>query len=102
MKATIKYDLSKIMKTAWTIFKGNTPYSYSFAAALSRAWYVAKAEKAYEAEQERIARAIEERKAREARITDADREAAKAAMKAAMVAGCLKYYTEATNRYYGD
>ena len=67
MKATIKYDLSKIMKTAWTIFKGNTPYSYSFAAALSRAWYVAKA-----------------------------------AMKAAMVAGCLKYYTEATNRYYGD
>lgn len=38
MTTTSKYNKSQIMKRAWNIYKGNNPYSYSFSAALRRAW----------------------------------------------------------------
>ena len=40
MKAQV--NKSKLMKRAWNIYKGNNPYSYSFSAALRRAWAVEK------------------------------------------------------------
>ena len=43
MKTMSKYNKSQIMKRAWNIYKGNNPYSYSFSAALRRAWEVEKA-----------------------------------------------------------
>ena len=45
MKTTI--SKSKVMKRAWQIARGNNPYSYSFSAALTRAWEVEKAEIVY-------------------------------------------------------
>ena len=36
-------DKSKVMRRAWNIFRGNNPYSWSFSAALRRAWEVEKA-----------------------------------------------------------
>lgn len=33
---------SRLMKRAWAIYKGVNPYSYSFSAALRRAWEVGK------------------------------------------------------------
>lgn len=55
MKATSKYNKSEVMKRAWTIFKGNTPYSYSFSAALRRAWEVEKANAEYMERKARMA-----------------------------------------------
>lgn len=40
---------SKVMTRAWNIFRGNNPFSYSFSAALRRAWEVEKATIIYEA-----------------------------------------------------
>lgn len=45
-------DKSKVMKRAWNIFRGNTPFSYSFSAALRRAWEVEKANIEYTAKKE--------------------------------------------------
>lgn len=48
MRTTI--NKSKVMKRAWNIFRGNNPYSYSFSAALNRAWIVEKESIRFEAE----------------------------------------------------
>lgn len=50
-----RINKSEVMKRAWKIFRGKNPYSYSFSAALRRAWFVEK-ENA-RAEIERIERA---------------------------------------------
>ena len=44
---------SRLMKMAWTIYKCVNPYSYSFSAALRRAWEVEKATLEYETREER-------------------------------------------------
>jgi hypothetical protein len=38
----MRINKSEVMKRAWKIFKGKNPYSYSFSAALRRAWFVEK------------------------------------------------------------
>lgn len=48
----IGIDKSKVMKRAWSIFRSNTPFSYSFPAALRRAWEVEKANIEYTAKKE--------------------------------------------------
>ncbi len=48
MKPTI--NKSRLMKRAWNIFRGHNPYSYSFSAALRRAWEVEKENVRHEAE----------------------------------------------------
>lgn len=48
----IGIDKRKVMKRAWNIFRGNTPFSYSFSAALRRAWEVEKADIEYTAKKE--------------------------------------------------
>ena len=95
MTPTSKYNKSAVMKRAWAIFKGNTPYSYSFSAALRRAWEVEKATLEY--------------KAREARKTaiDADNAAARAkrtsVANVSWMAGAAAYYSNARpGQYIGD
>lgn len=46
---------SKLMKRAWTIYRGVNPSSYSFSAALRRAWEAEKATLEYEAREARKA-----------------------------------------------
>ena len=50
-----RINKSEVMQRAWKLFRGKNPYSYSFSAALRRAWFVEK-ENA-RAEIERIERA---------------------------------------------
>jgi hypothetical protein len=92
MKTTSKYNKSQIMKRAWNIYKGNNPYSYSFSAALRRAWEVEKAMIKYN-----------EREAKRAAI-EAENAAAKAKrISNAWTIGCLDYYQNARpGQYFGD
>ena len=95
MIATTKYNKSQIMKRAWAIYKGNNPYSYSFSAALRRAWFVEKETLRYEAEKaERIA-AEAKRSVRE--------PALKTELSEAYVRGAIEYYSNALRgTYFGD
>ncbi|MGN0044628.1 hypothetical protein [Alistipes indistinctus] len=92
MKTTSKYNKSQIRKRAWNIYKGNNPYSYSFSAALRRAWEVEKAMIKYN-----------EREAKRAAI-EAENAAAKAKrISNAWTIGCLDYYQNARpGQYFGD
>lgn len=87
MKAQI--NKSKLMKRAWTIFKGNNPYSDSFSESLRRAWFVEKEALAYA-----------ERKAAEA-VKEIRRTDFRGSKGESFIAGCLEYYNN-DNRYYGD
>lgn len=72
MKTMSKYNKSQIMKRAWNIYKGNNPYSYSFSAALRRAWEVEKAMIEYnEREAKRAAIETENAAAKTVRISNA-------------------------------
>lgn len=83
---TTTINKSRVMNRAWAIFKGNTPYSYSFSVALRRSWEIEKANAEYL-----------ERKARMAAfegITDTCGQ---------MMAGCSEYYNNAQRgQYFGD
>ena len=83
---------SRLMKRAWAIYKGVNPYSYSFSAALRRAWEVEKATIEYN-----------EREAKRAAI-EAENTAAKAKrISNAWTIGCLDYYQNARpGQYFGD
>lgn len=86
MKPTTNYDKSRVMKRAWSIYKGNTPYSYSFSAALRRAWEVEKADAEYA-----------ERKARMAAFEGVS------GFSGVSMTGCADYYNNARNgQYMGD
>ena len=86
---------SRLMRRAWAIYKGINPYSYSFSAALRRAWEVEKATIEYEA-----------REARKAAI-EAENSAARAKrtgnVDASWMAGAAAYYGNARpGQYFGD
>lgn len=96
MKATI--NKSQLMKRAWNIFRGNNPYSYSFSAALRRAWEIEKANIAYEAK-----KATEE--AERARIAayQAERRNNPIEVSESFMAGCAAYYANSRpGQYMGD
>lgn len=83
------------MRRAWAIYKGNNPYSYSFSAALRRAWEVEKATLEYEA-----------REARKAAI-EAENSTARAKrtgnVNASWMSGAAAYYSNARpGQYFGD
>jgi hypothetical protein len=83
-----RINKSEVMKRAWKIFRGRNPYSYSFSAALRRAWEVEKANAA-------------------CRVREAQKESAKTAyrpvLSAAFEAGCAAYYRNAVQgQYFGD
>lgn len=85
---------SRLMKRAWAIYKGVNPYSYSFSAALRRAWEVEKATLEYEAREARKTAIKAENAARSTRIGNAS---------AAWVAGAAAYYSNARpGQYFGD
>ena len=92
MKTMSKYNKSQIMKRAWNIDTGNNPYSYSFSAALRRAWEVEKAMIEYnEREAKRAAIETENAAAKTVRISNA------------WTIGCLNYYQNARlDQYFGD
>lgn len=109
MKPT--YNKIRIMTLAWRIYRGRTPYSYSFSAALSRAWYVEKETARYEAEQaaREAARAerLEREKAmaaRRASMSEAERAAEEQARTESRDRWCNEYYNGADSRgrYFGD
>lgn len=86
---------SRLMKRAWAIYRGVNPYSYSFSAALRRAWEVERATLEYEA-----------REARKAAI-EAENSAARAKrtgnVNASWMAGAAAYYSNARpGQYFGD
>ena len=83
---------SRLMKRAWAIYKGVNPYSYSFSAALRRAWEVEKAMIEYnEREAKRAAIEAENAAAKTVRISNA------------WTIGCLDYYQNARpGQYFGD
>lgn len=86
MKAQI--NKSEVMKRAWKIFRGNNPYSYSFSAALCRAWEVEKSNAAYQ-----------ERKAQK----DSAKTDYRQVLSASFEAGCAAYYRNAVQgQYFGD
>ena len=74
------------MKRAWNIYKGNNPYSYSFSAALRRAWEVEKAMIEYN-----------EREAKRAAI-----KAKNAAAKAVRTSNADTYWTTGAIAYYSN
>ncbi len=85
---------SRLMKRAWAIYKGVNPYSYSFSAALRRAWEVEKAALEYEAREARKTAIEAENAARSTRIGNAS---------AAWVAGAAAHYSNARpGQYFGD
>jgi len=85
---------SRLMKRAWAIYKGVNPYSYSFSAALRRAWEVEKATLEYEAREARKTAIEAENAARSTRIGNAS---------AAWVAGAAAHYSNARpGQYFGD
>lgn len=94
-------DKSEIMKRAWRIFRGNNPYSYSFSDALRRAWFVAKANIAYEVKQAEIAA---EKARLDAYHASDEYKAYKASgMSADFMAGCAASYSNApAGTYFGD
>jgi hypothetical protein len=86
---------SRLMKRAWTIYKGVNPYSYSFSVALRRAWEVERATLEYEV-----------RVARKAAI-EAENAAARAKQTSvtnvSWMAGAAAYYSNARpGQYFGD
>lgn len=86
---------SRLMRRAWAIYKSVNPYSYSFSAALRRAWEVEKATLEYEA-----------REARKAAI-EAENSAARAKrtgnVNASWMTGAAAYYSNARpGQYFGD
>jgi len=96
MKATI--NKSNLMKRAWNIFRGNNPYSYSFSAALRRAWEVEKETIAYM--ERKAAEAAEA--ARWAAIR-AERRSNPVEVSDSLMAGCAEYYRNAPRgTYFGD
>ena len=83
-----RINKSEVMKRAWKIFRGRNPYSYSFSAALRRAWVVEKANAEYAA--------------REAR-KETVKSAYSPVMSAEFEAGCTAYYRNAVQgQYFGD
>ena len=85
---------SRLMKRAWAIYKGVNPNSYSFSAALRRAWEVEKATLEYEAREARKTAIEAENAARSTRIGNAS---------AAWVAGAAAHYSNARpGQYFGD
>ena len=85
---------SRLMKRAWAIYKGVNPYSYSFSAALRRAWEVEKATLEYEVREARKTAIEAENAARSTRIGNAS---------AAWVAGAAAHYSNARpGQYFGD
>ena len=85
---------SRLMKRAWAIYKGVNPYSYSFSAALRRAWEVEKATLEYEAREARKTAIEAVNAARSTRIGNAS---------AAWVAGAAAHYSNARpGQYFGD
>lgn len=84
------------MKRAWNIFRGNNPYSYSFSAALRRAWEVEKSTVAYNARKA-------EEAANMARIETLQASRINETANYAFMAGCAKYYSNARpGQYMGD
>ena len=85
---------SRLMKMAWTIYKCVNPYSYSFSAALRRAWEVEKATLEYEAREARKTAIEAENAARSTRISNAS---------VAWAVGAAAYYSNARpGQYFGD
>jgi len=83
-----RINKSEVMKRAWRIYRGRNPYSYSFSAALRRAWEVEKANASY-------------------RVSEAQKESKKTAYRpvpgAAFEAGCAAYYRDSRpGQYFGD
>ena len=99
MKTTI--NKSAVMKRAWNIFRGTNLYSYSFSAALSRAWEVEKANIAYQAQKAK--EEAEEAQLEVYRSGDEYKSYRASGMSAAYVAGCAAYYANAPRgTYFGD
>ena len=85
---------SRLMKMAWTIYKCVNPYSYSFSAALRRAWEVEKAALEYEAREARKTAIEAENAARSTRIGNVN---------ALWMSGAAAYYSNARpGQYFGD
>ena len=85
---------SRLMKRAWAIYKGVNQYSYSFSAALRRAWEVEKATLEYEAREARKTAIEAENAARSTRISNAS---------VAWAVGAAAYYSNARpGQYFGD
>ena len=86
---------SRLMKRAWAIYKGVNPYSYSFSAALRRAWEVEKATLEYEAREARKAAIEAENAAARAKHTSVTN--------VSWMAGAAAYYSNARpGQYFGD
>ena len=85
---------SRLMKRAWAIYKGVNPYSYSFSAALRRAWEVEKAALEYEAREARKAAIEAENSARAKRTGNVN---------ASWMTGAAASYSNARpGQYFGD
>ena len=96
MKTSI--DKSKVMRRAWNIFRSkSSPYSYSFAESLRRAWHVEKAEIAYVAKLAQQAIEKAERAAWNA-------ERRNNPVSESFLAGCAAEYAAGSNgrKYFGD
>lgn len=91
MKA--KVNKSQLFRRAWNIYNGNNPYSYSFSAALRRAWEVEKANVEY-AEREATKALKTESKLQRTEIVNVD---------TLLLAGCTAYYRNSRpGHYFGD
>ena len=94
MKTTI--NKSRIMKRAWSIFKGSNPYSYSFSASLRRAWEVEKANIASEIKQA-------EKAAEKAELAAYRAKKAESTPNYSFMATCADQYKNAARgTYFGD
>lgn len=92
MKPKIKYNLSKIFRNAWYMFR--VKMVKNFAEALRKAWNNEKLAN--------IRAMIEGRTPEEASVPEAAGEHS-AAAKIAFAAGCLDYYADARpGQYFGD
>lgn len=86
---------SKLMKRAWTIYRGVNPYSYSFSVALRRAWEVERATLEYEVREARKAAIEAENAAARAKQTSVTN--------VSWMAGAAAYYSNARpGQYFGD
>lgn len=86
---------SKLMKRAWTIYRGVNPYSYSFSVALCRAWEVERATLEYEVREARKAAIEAENAAARAKQTSVTN--------VSWMAGAAAYYSNARpGQYFGD
>jgi hypothetical protein len=96
MKAQI--NKSQLMKRAWNIFRGNNLYSYSFSAALRRAWEVERANIAWEAK-----KAAEKARLAAYHASDEYKAYKASGMSADFMTGCAAYYANArSGQYMGD